>query len=79
MTIHDIIIQHQDLLKLMHRNGIATDSTKWLPIYHDFCRLVSEGNKRTWCYTKVGEMHGYRWRWVAAIVKFMEEDIDAET
>lgn len=75
MIIRELIEQHRELLITMHRNGVSTDAARWLPVYNDYCELVAQGNKKTWAAEEVARRHGYRERWVRAIVAFMEEEI----
>lgn len=75
MTIKELILQHKELIKTMHRNGVGTDAVRWLQAYEDYCKLVADGNKKTYAAIKVAEKYRYNERWVRAIVKFMQEDI----
>lgn len=73
MTIYELIKQHKDLLKVMHKHGVSTSHVRWLEVYDAYCTLLQQGNKKTYCAEKIAEQFGCRERWVRAIVAFMEE------
>lgn len=73
MTIYELIKQHKELLKVMHRHGVSTDHVRWLEVYDAYYALRKQGYKKTYCATKIAEQYGYRERWIRAIVSFMEE------
>ena len=75
MKIHELIADNLPLLRRMHRNGISDHYIHYLPIYHDYKRLVAEGNKVRWVAEVVGEKYGYKERMVRLIVKLMEEEV----
>ena len=75
MKIHELIADNLPLLRRLHRNGISDNYIHYLPIYHDYKRLVAEGNKVRWVAQVVGEKYGYKERMVRLIVKMMEEEV----
>lgn len=75
MTIKELIESHKELIKTMHRNGVGTDAVKWLAVYEDYCKIIAEGNKKTYAAIKVAEKYGYNERWVRGIAAFMAENV----
>lgn len=74
MKIHELISENLPILRRFHRNGISALYIQYLPIYHDYRRLVDEGNKVRWVAQVVAEKYGYKERMVRLIVKMMEEE-----
>ena len=73
MTIYQLIRENLTTLRKMHRNGIGSGYVQYLPIYEEYKRLVSEGNKVRWVAQHVAEKYGYTERYVRLIAKMMEE------
>ena len=45
MKIYELISDNLPILRRLHKNGISGNYISYLPIYHDYKRLVAEGNK----------------------------------
>jgi len=75
MKIHELISDNLPILRRLHKNGISGNYISYLPIYHDYKRLVAEGNKVRWVAEVVAQKYGYKERMVRLIVKMMEEDV----
>lgn len=75
MTIYDFLKLHEPALRKFHRNGIATDSTKYLPLYSDYLQMADQGHKKMYIIAHLADKYGYKERWVRAVVKFMQEEV----
>lgn len=75
MTIYDLLKDNLATLRRFHRNGVAVDSIRFLPIYEDWLALLAEGNKKQYIEQVLAEKHGYSPRYIRLIVKFMQDNV----
>lgn len=75
MTIADLLRDNLQILRRFHRNGIATDSIRFLPLYDDWERMCREGLKKQYIENVLSEKYGYKPRYIRLIVKFMGENV----
>lgn len=73
MTIYDLLKDNLATLRRFHRNGVAVDSIRFLPIYEDWLALQAEGNKKQYIEQVLAKKHGYSPRYIRLIVKFMQD------
>ena len=71
MTIYDLLKDNLAILRRFHRNGVATDSIRFLPLYEDWRRMVDQGFKKQYIEAVLREKYGYKPRYIRLIVKFM--------
>lgn len=71
MTIYDLLKDNLAILRRFHRNGVATDSIRFLPLYEDWRRMVDQGFKKQYVEAVLSEKYSYKPRYIRLIVKFM--------
>ena len=75
MTVYDLLTDNVAILRRFHRNGVATDSIRFIPIYEDWLRMVADGDKKQYIEEKLSEKYGYTPRYIRMIVKFMADEV----
>lgn len=75
MTIYDLLKDNLPTLRRFHRNGVATDSIRFLPMYEDWLRMTSQGLKKGYCEAVLADKYGYKPRYIRMVVKFMNENV----
>ena len=63
-----------DMLKRLHDFGITTDDYRYLPLYDDFERMRSEGNKTTYIVATLSQRYGICERKVYKVVRRFAQD-----
>lgn len=76
MTIYELIKEQKAMIARLHRNGISTDSVRYLPPYERYCELMQQGNKKSYALDKAAEEHGIKQRWLRCIIDFMRSDVN---
>ena len=75
MTIYDLLKDNLAILRRFHRNGVATDSIRFLPMFEDWQRMVGAGYKKQYIEQVVADKYGYTPRYVRMVVKFMNDSV----
>lgn len=75
MTIYDLLTDNLAILRRFHRNGVATESIRFLPLYEEWLAMVAEGEKKQYIEQVLADKWGYTPRYIRMIVKFMAEDV----
>ena len=75
MTIYDLLKDNLPILRRFHKNGVATDAIRYIPIYEDWQRMDADGYKKQYTESVLAAKYGYSVRYIRMIVKFMKETI----
>lgn len=75
MTIYDLLKDNVAILRRFHRNGVATDSIRFLPIYEDWLRMTQQGYKKQYIEAVLAEKYKYTDRYIRMIVRFMRDNV----
>ena len=75
MNTYDLLKDNLATLRRFHRNGIAVDSIRFIPLYDDWARMVGEGYKKQYVEAVLCDKYGYKPRYIRLIVKFMQDDV----
>lgn len=75
MTIYDLLKDNVAILRRFHKNGVAVDSIRFIPLYEDWQRLQAEGNKKQYAEQWLADKYGYTTRYIRMVVKFMAEQV----
>ena len=73
MTIYDLLKDNVAILRRFHKNGVAVDSIRFIPIYEDWTSLLAEGHKKQYIEQVLADKYGYTARYIRMVVKFMAE------
>ena len=76
MTIYDLLKDNLAILRRFHRNGVATDAIRFLPLYEDWERMINEGYKKQYIEQVLSDKYSYTPRYIRLIVKFMKEQVN---
>lgn len=75
MTIYDLLKDNLATLRRFHKNGIATDSIRFIPLYEDWLRMQCQGLKKGYCEAVLADKYGYKPRYIRMVVKFMADQV----
>lgn len=75
MTIYDLLKDNLAILRRFHRNGVATDTIRFIPIYEEWSAMVAQGDKKQYVEEVIAEKYGYTPRYIRMIVKFMQDNV----
>lgn len=75
MTIYDLLKDNLATLRRFHRNGVAVDSIRFIPLFEDWERMVSQGYKKQYIEQVIADKYGYKPRYIRLVVKFMKEQV----
>ena len=75
MTIYDLLKDNLAILRRFHKNGVATDSIRYIPIFEDWERMVAEGYKKQYIESVLADKYGYSQRYIRMLVKFMNDQV----
>lgn len=75
MTIYDLLKDNLAILRRFHRNGVATDSIRFLPMFEDWQRMANAGYKKQYVEQVIADKYGYTPRYVRMVVKFMNDSV----
>lgn len=75
MTIYDLLRDNLAILRRFHRNGVAVDSIRFLPLYEDWVRMVDKGLKKQYVEQVLSDKYGYTPRYIRLVVKYMKEQV----
>lgn len=75
MTIYDLLRDNLAILRRFHRNGVAVDSIRFLPLYEDWVRMVDKGLKKQYVEQVLSGKYGYTPRYIRLVVKYMKEQV----
>ena len=75
MTIYDLLKDNVAILRRFHKNGVAVDSIRFIPIYEQWESLLAEGHKKQYIEQVLADRFGYNPRYIRMIVKFMQEQV----
>lgn len=75
MTIYDLLHDNLAILRRFHRNGVAVDAIRFLPLYEDWERMVAEGLKKQYVEQVLADKYGYKPRYIRLVVKMMKEQV----
>ena len=75
MTIYDLLTDNLAILRRFHRNGVATQSIRFLPLYEEWLDLVGKGYKKQYVEQVLCDKYGYTPRYIRIIVKFMRDEV----
>lgn len=75
MTTYDLLKDNLATLRRFHKNGIATDAIRFIPLYEDWLRMQSQGLKKGYCEAVLGDKYGYTPRYIRMVVKFMADKV----
>ena len=75
MTIYDLLTNNLAILRRFHRNGVATDSIRFLPMFEDWKRMSEKGYKKQYTEEVIAQKYGYSPRYVRMVVKYMSEKV----
>lgn len=75
MTIYDMLKDNVAILRRFHKNGVAVDSIRFLPIYEDWLSMLSKGFKKQYIEQVIADKYNYKPRYIRLIVKFMGENV----
>ena len=75
MTIYDLLKDNVAILRRFHKNGVAVDSIRFLPIYEDWMQLLATGQKKQYIEQVLADKYGYTARYIRMVVKFMAEQV----
>ena len=76
MTIYDLLKDNLPILRRFHKNGVATDSIRFLPLFEDWRRMVEDGYKKQYVEAILSDKYGYKPRYIRLVVKFMQEQVN---
>ena len=74
MKVADLVKFSGEMLKRLHDFGITTDDYRYLPLYDDFERMRSEGNKTTYIVAILSQRYGICERKVYKVVRRFAQD-----
>lgn len=75
MTIYDLLKDNVAILRRFHKNGVAVDSIRFLPIYEDWMQLLTTGQKKQYIEQVLSDKYGYTARYIRMVIKFMAEQV----
>ena len=75
MTIYDLLTDNLAILRRFHRNGVATESIRFLPLYEEWLAMVANGEKKQYIEEVLAEKYRYTPRYIRMVVKFMGEAV----
>lgn len=75
MTIYDLLKDNLPILRRFHRNGVATDSIRFIPLYEDWQRMLADGYKKQYIESVLSEKYGYTTRYIRMVVTFMRDTV----
>ena len=75
MTIYDLLKDNLPILRRFHKNGVATDSIRFIPLFEDWQRMTTEGYKKQYVESVLAEKYGYTTRYIRMVVQFMREQV----
>lgn len=75
MTIYDLLKDNVAILRRFHKNGVAVDSIRFIPLYEEWESMVTEGLKKQYIEQVLAEKYGYTARYIRLVVKFMREQV----
>lgn len=76
MTIYDLLKDNLAILRRFHRNGVATDSIRFLPLFEDWQRMTGDGYKKQYVEQVLSDKYGYSTRYIRMVVTFMREQVN---
>ena len=76
MIIYDLLKDNLAILRRFHRNGVATDAIRFLPLYEDWLRMSRENYKKQYIESVLAEKYGYTTRYIRMVVTFMREQVN---
>ena len=74
MTVYDLLSDNIAIIRRLHRNGVSANYLAFMPIYEDYCRMCSNGDKRNYIKEVLAQKYGYTVRYIQMIVNLMRED-----
>lgn len=74
MTIYDLLSDNIAIIRRLHRNGVSANYLALMPIYEDYCRMVSNGDKKNYIKEVLAQKYGYSSRYIQMIVNLMREN-----
>lgn len=75
MTIYDLLKDNVAILRRFHKNGVAVDSIRFIPLYEEWESMVAEGLKKQYIEQVLAEKYGYTARYIRLVVKYMKEQV----
>ena len=75
MTIYDLLKDNLAILRRFHRNGVATDAIRFIPIYEQWQDMMSQGDKKQYAEQVLADKFGYAARYIRMVVKFMQDKV----
>lgn len=75
MTIYDLLKDNLPILRRFHKNGVATDSIRFLPLFEDWQRMTADGYKKQYIESVLADKYGYTTRYIRMVVTFMREQV----
>lgn len=75
MTVYDLLKDNMAILRRFHRNGVAADSIRFVPVFEDWRRMAGQGAKKQYIEAVLAAKYGYTERYIRMIVRFMQEEV----
>ncbi len=75
MTIYDLLKDNVAILRRFHKNGVAVDSIRFIPLFEEWTKMLAEGHKKQYIEQVLADRYGYNPRYIRMIVKFMQESV----
>lgn len=74
MKVCEILFLNRELLKWLHDFGIESNDYKWVPLYQEYLKMKSEGDKVTYIVAVLSRKYNVCERKVYKIIQKMEKD-----
>lgn len=75
MTVHEILSANKSLFEVLARNEIDINDYKYLELYANYKRLVSEGHKKAYIVQYLSDIYGVSTRTIYRIEQRFDKNI----
>lgn len=74
MTIYEILSFNKELLQRLTESGIRTDDYQYVDLFHDYTKMIQEGNKTTYAVAILSEKYAISERKVYNVLRRLQTD-----
>lgn len=74
MTIFDILSFNKELLHRLSDVGIRTEDYRYVDLFRDFTKMITDGNKTTYAVAVLAEKYGMSERKVYGVIRQLRRD-----
>lgn len=74
MTIYEILSFNKELLYRLSESGIRVEDYRYVDLFHDFTKMVEDGNKTTYAVAVLSEKYAISERKVYDVLRYLRTD-----